>query len=198
MTDVSKNRSSSYIITSTWLPIFQPGVGDGGSAPRNIIGTLNRWVPIDFINNNQVDCALAEVTAPWNNFATRNVFGIGTPNNIGAGGVGQDIRKSGRTTQLTFGTILSNNATLNVNLGGRTARFVNQLQYTRMTAGGDSGSFIFDRNSLTVVGLHFAGGGSYSYGNKIDIVLQSLSQSFTTFSFSGKKTSFDEVKISLF
>ena len=178
--------------------IFQPGVRDGGSVPGNIIGTLNRWVPIDFNNDNQVDCALAQVTAPWANFVTRNVFQIGTPNNIGVGQVGQEIRKSGRTTQLTFGSIISNNATINVNLGGRTARFVNQLQYTRMTAGGDSGSFIFDRNSLTVVGLHFAGGGSYSYGNKIDIVLQSLSRAFTTFSFSGEKTSFDKVNISLF
>lgn len=174
--------------------IWQPGQADGGTA-ADIIATLTRWVPIDFSGaDNEVDCALAQVTAPWNNNVSRNVQGIGVPMDIDEASVGQNVRKSGRTTQHTTGSILSDNATLTLNNG---ARFVNQLQYSRMTAAGDSGAIIFDNSSLTVVGLHFAGSSSASYGNKISRVLHFLSDSFSVYSISGVETRFDSVTIEI-
>jgi hypothetical protein len=176
--------------------IWQPGQADGGG-PADIIATLQRWIPINFDGKtpNEVDCALAQASAPWNNSVAQNIQGIGTPTDIGEAKVDQAIRKSGRTTQLTTGKILSDNATF-IRADG--ALFVNQLQYSRMTQGGDSGSFIFDNNSTTVLGLHFAGSNSASYGNKISRVLVLISKAFSAFSFDGKETKFDEIKVKLF
>jgi hypothetical protein len=156
-------------------PIYQPATGDGGG-PGHTIGYLEQWVPIDFSGgNNEVDCAIAKVKDPPNRNVTRRVQGIGMPSAVAEAKVPQAVRKSGRTTQLTTGSILSDNATIRVRYGpGLQAVFVNQLQYTRMTQPGDSGSLIWDQKSRTVVGLHFAGSSSTSYGNKIKRVLALL------------------------
>jgi hypothetical protein len=157
-------------------PIYQPGPADGGTA-TDTIGELEQWVPIDFsgTKNNEVDCAIAKTLGRKRRNVARHVQGIGTPSAEADATVGQAVRKSGRTTQLTRGIILSDNATIRVRYGrGQLAVFVNQLQYTHMTLGGDSGSLIWDQNSLTVVGLHFAGSGTSSYGNKIKRVLTRL------------------------
>jgi len=158
-------------------PVYQPGPSDGGGA-TDTIGQLESWVPIDFsgARNNEVDCAIARcLRRRGRNNVTRQVVGIGTPNAEADATVGQAVRKSGRTTQLTLGTILSDNATIRVRYGpGQLAVFVNQLQYTHMTLAGDSGSLIWDQKSLTVVGLHFAGSKAASYGNKIWRVLTLL------------------------
>ncbi|WP_406694213.1 hypothetical protein V5E97_24405 [Singulisphaera sp. Ch08] len=177
--------------------VLQPGVADGGTVQNDVIATLTRWVPIDFATgaNNEVDCAIAEAVNPGD--ITRNVQGIGIPGALADATPQQAIRKSGRSTQLTTGTIVSDNATTRTTLGGQTAVFVNQLQYTQMTNGGDSGSLIWDQNSLTVVGLHYAGDTSNSYGNKILRVLALLSRAFTIYDVKGKATHFDEADICL-
>ncbi len=155
--------------------IYQPGSADGGG-PGDRIGILEHWVPIDFSGgHNEVDCAMAKTLGRWDRNSIRLVEGIGTPHAETDATVGQSVRKSGRTTQLTLGTILSDNASIRVRYGpGQLAAFINQLQYTHMTLGGDSGSLIWDQKSLTVVGLHFAGSKAASYGNKIKRVLSLL------------------------
>lgn len=155
--------------------IYQPGLADGGGSGDRI-ATLEHWVAIDFSGaHNEVDSAIAKTHGRWNRNSTRLVQGIGTPNAETDATVGQAVRKSGRTIQLTLGTILSDNATIRVRYGpGQLAAFVNQLQYTHMTLGGDSGSLIWDQKSLAVVGLHFAGSKAASYGNKIKRVLTLL------------------------
>lgn len=182
--------------------IWQPGQLDGGQGgtpqlPTDTIAILDRWVAINFDGRtpNEVDCALARATDPWNDVVSRNVQGIGSPTDIGEAQEGQAIRKSGRTTQLTTGSILSDNATIRLD---NNALFENQLEYSRMTEPGDSGSLIFDHNSLTVVGIHFAGSDSASYGNKISRVLQLLGRAFSVYSINGKETKFDKVNIELF
>jgi hypothetical protein len=161
-------------------PIYQPGVTDGGRR-RDTIGHLHNFIRLDFSGgNNEVDCAIAKACDPWNPHVMRNVWGIGIPNAIATASVGQAVRKSGRTTQITYGTILSDNATTRLSYGpGLTAVFVNQLQYTHMTQAGDSGSLVWDRDSLTVVGLHFAASGAGCYGNKIQRVLSLLNVNLT-------------------
>jgi len=144
--------------------IYQPGVYDGGTS-ADTIGHLDRWVPVNVSGgNNEVDCAFAKALDLWDQNVTRHVEGIGTPAAEADATVGQAVRKSGRTTEVTTGTIVSDNATVRLSYGGGQAVFINQLQYTRMTQGGDSGSLVWDQNSLTVVGLHFAGSSSASYG----------------------------------
>jgi hypothetical protein len=178
-------------------PILQPGPADGGGPT---IATLDRWVPIDFRAGaiNEVDAAYALANSPWQNNVDRNVFSIGTPNKIAAATVGQAVRKSGRTTQFTTGIVISTNATIAVNYGpGQMARFDGQIELSNMSAGGDSGSLLFDGSSLTVVGLIFAGNGINSYANPINRVLTLLSQALTFYKLDGSKTSFDSVDVQL-
>jgi hypothetical protein len=178
--------------------ILQPAVIDGDVSSQNAIATLERWVPITFDGEtlNEVDCALARVLEPWEDFVTRNVYEIGIPATIGNAKVNQAVRKSGRTTGLTNGTVLSENATILVS----GALFQNQLEMTSMAAPGDSGSLLFDQNSLTALGLIFAADadGSRCNANKVDIVLDRISQRATVFNFDGTRTEFDEIKVELF
>jgi hypothetical protein len=177
--------------------IYQPAVHDGG-ASVDTIGHLDRWVPVNVTGaNNEVDCAFALALDPWNQNATRHVEGIGTPAAVADATVGQAVRKSGRTTEVTTGTIVSDNATVRLSYGGGQAVSVNQLQYTRMTQGGDSGSLVWDQGSLTVVGLHFAGSSSVSYGNKINRVLDLISQARTVYDSQGAATLFHKIDTSL-
>jgi hypothetical protein len=178
-------------------PIVQPGPIDGGTAPADNIAQLARFVPIDLTGgNNEVDCAIAQADNPGN--ILRNVQSIGTPAALANATVSQGVRKSGRTTQLTTGTILSDNATTRVTYNtGQASVFVNQLKYTKMCAAGDSGSLIWDQNSLTVVGLHMSGDSSNDYGNKILRVLELLSQPFTVYDRHGNPTHFPNADISL-
>lgn len=178
--------------------IFQPGQLDGGNN-NDAIATLERWVPIIFGNDvpNEVDCAVARVLAPWEDFVERNVTSIGIPAGIGDARVGQEVRKSGRTTGLTNGTVLSTNASIRVVSG--TALFTNQLELTPMSAGGDSGSLIFDRNSLTVLGLLFGMSNSTgnTYANKIATVIDHIKRPAILFNLDGSKTTFDQIEIEL-
>jgi hypothetical protein len=153
--------------------ICQPAPGDGGTK-ADVIGHLEAWVPLRFDADNDVDCAVARALDPCDQSVTRHVYGIGIPSEVAVAMPRQIIRKSGKATGVTCGQILSDNATVVVSYGGGLeARFVGQLQYTRMAAGGDSGSLLWDADSLTVVGLHVASG-SQCYGNHIDKVLAAL------------------------
>lgn len=116
-------------------PIYQPSLYDG-STTADTIGHLERWVPVNVSGgHNEVDCALAKALIPWGVNVARHVEGIGTPAAIASATVSQAVRKSGRTTEVTTGTIVSDNATVQLRYGGGQAIFVNQLQYTRMTQG---------------------------------------------------------------
>src|SRR5262249_401537 len=88
--------------------------------------------------------------------------------------------------------IKSDNATFRSN-----GIFVNQLQYTMMASSGDSGSLIWDQNSLTVVGLHKSHDNTYCYGNKILRVIELLTRAFTSYDIKGSPTHFQRVEISL-
>jgi hypothetical protein len=178
-------------------PIYQPGVYDGGG-PADTIGLLHRWVPVDVSGgNNEVDCAFARVLEPPDQNATRHVEGIGMPGAVADARVGQPVRKAGRTTEVTTGTIVSDNATLRLVYAGGQAIFVNQLQYSYMAREGDSGALVWDQSSLTVVGLHFAGSNIASYGNKIRRVLELLGQARTVFDAQGRPTAFPTIDVSL-
>ena len=94
--------------------------------------------------------------------------------------VGMNVGKTGRTTQLTHGIITDCNATIRVNYGGgRVALFSDQITIRGIgggfSAGGDSGSLIWTWDARrNPVGLLFAGGGDFTFANKIPRVLAAL------------------------
>lgn len=97
---------------------------------------------------------------------------------------GMRFGKSGRTTQPTRGTITAVGAAINVNHGGRNARFVDQIAIRAASGdsgrGGDPGSLIWTWDTRRApVGLLFTGGGT-TFANRITRVLAALDiQPFT-------------------
>nr|BFE87061.1 hypothetical protein GCM10020093_096620 [Planobispora longispora] len=156
--------------------IVQPGRFDGGVDPQDRIATLTRFVPIDLTpavpiqrHNNLVDCAIGECRFED---ATREVYFNGAPRgwrrkaNVS---VGDYVRKTGRTTNLTQGRIIAVDATIDVNFGFGVGRFRDQIVTTGMSAGGDSGSLVTTLDNVAV-GLLFAGSTQVTIMNHIEHV----------------------------
>lgn len=121
---------------------------------------------------NEVDCALAKPVNP--DIFPGAILGIGIVSGTKQAVLGMKVRKSGRTTGYTEGTINLLNATVNVAYGSRTARFTGQIITSPMSQGGDSGSLIVDGTENKAVGLLFAGSNLSTIFNPIDRVLDAL------------------------
>lgn len=160
-------------------PILQPGPIDGGTNPADRIATLSRFIPIQLTptvplaaQNNIVDCAIAQGEffdldreVYWNG----QVRGWRLRSQVLAM-VGQTVKKTGRTTNLTTGRITAVNATVDVNFGGgRVGRMKDQIVTTNMSAGGDSGSLVMTLDNVAV-GLLFAGSPTSMIANQIQNV----------------------------
>jgi hypothetical protein len=102
------------------------------------------------------------------------VLEIGRPFGILPVTLGMGIRKSGRTTGLTSGQVTVIEATVDVDYGGKTARFDGQILSGPMSQGGDSGSLLVASTSLRAVGLLFAGSAQTTIYNPIAAVLDAL------------------------
>jgi len=122
---------------------------------------------------NQVDAALAR---PDNSADILDeIYEIGPVSGVAPAVLGMAVRKSGRTTALTSGTINVVDATVNVSYGsGKVATFENQLVAGPMSQGGDSGSLVVDGNSQRTVGLLFAGSDQSTIFSPIQAVLDCL------------------------
>jgi len=155
-------------------PIVQPANGDGNS---QTIAKLYKFVALrEFPFANKVDCALAEpIDESW---VTPDILGIGRVQGTAPAQIGIDVQKSGRSTGVTTGTIKAVNVTLMVSFGLlRKLRFENQILTTNMSAPGDSGSLVLDRQNRAV-GLLFAGSDSVTVVNPIEPVLDALNVRF--------------------
>jgi hypothetical protein len=143
-------------------PILQPGPYDGGVYPSDQIATLERFEPIALSlfdsppGYNLVDAAVARPAHSRD--VTASIIGIVMPRGVDQALVGDDVIKVGRTTQVTAGRVLATNATVIVGYGADGfGQFRHQILTTAMAAGGDSGSLLMNRTSLSAVGLLFAG-----------------------------------------
>ena len=163
--------------------VIQPGSYDLGSSPADDIGTLDDFEPIDFNGSceNVMDAAIAlSSTADLGN-ATPGA-GYGTPkSSTVAAALNMKVKKFGRTTGQTKGTVFAFNATVNVSYGpGQVACFTKQIIISPGTfsAGGDSGSLVVGdgkgrarSDDGKAVGLLFAGSASYTIISPIDKIL---------------------------
>lgn len=154
-------------------PILQPGPFDGGDPIRDRVAYLSRYITIKFRTPtttpiNYVDAAVAEGDLQDLN---REVYWGGHIKDLyTAPKVNDIVQKTGRTTGFTTGKVTNINATVDVNYGsGHVARFRNQIITTRMSAPGDSGSIIMNRDEHAV-GLLFAGSNTRTIANNILLV----------------------------
>ncbi len=189
--------------------ILQPGLIDTGcnlpiapnGVPTNAVGQLLTWTPIVEYNPsnpvaNVVDCAMGGAGAGLVRTDGAILdFGYTYQNPVTAY-VGLLVRKSGRTTDVTYGTVTAIGVTILVGYtrecGGASyaALFTNQIQiqgsaFTPVFSNfGDSGSLVLTQQATPTpgsifqsswpVGLLFAGGNGFTFANPIANVLSSL------------------------
>ena len=151
------------------------GIAGIGNVLAGLVGSKHRLNAIQVNSQavNRVDAALAR---PDNTSQVLdNILEIGTVSGTTTANLGMAVRKSGRTTALTTGTILVIDATLSVSYGsGRIAIFEGQLVAGPMSQGGDSGSLVVAADSRQAVGLLFAGSEQITIFNPIQAVLDAL------------------------
>lgn len=169
--------------------IIQPGRADGGVNTADRIAILERFVRINFAAGatNFVDCAtgwcwptrVRRDHVYHRGGTTARFFRIG--NNVIQPSVNMVVGKTGRTTDLTQGTIRATGVSVNVNFGAAgVAHFRDQFTVrstnaNTFSAGGDSGSFVWQwRRGLPPVGLLFAGGGGTTFCNRLSRVVSAL------------------------
>lgn len=155
--------------------IIQPARPDGGTAD-DVIGQLAKTVPLT-AGVPDVDCALAKLTVEH----AASVGAIGVVTTAVAPRTGMKVRKIGRTSGLTEGTILSLGVTFGVSY--RTPNGVRPVvltdQFLTDPAGGlfadegDSGSMIVDERGYAV-GLVVAGSPLAASGCEMERVLAQL------------------------
>ena len=163
---------------------LSPGCGTATEIDDAVIGNLADFVQVQFDgSDNTVDAAIASTTTALVGNATPG-DGYGTPKSTTKlAMVNQKVKKYGRTTGQTKGTVIAINATLDIGYDAGIARFVGQIIISpgAFSAGGDSGSLIVDdskgRNkddARKPVGLLFAGSQFTTIANPIDAVLDSF------------------------
>ena len=162
--------------------IVQPGRPDGGNCPTDVVAQLSRATL-----GGKVDGAVARII-DQSHFC--GIEEIGRVKGKNTASLGMKVRKRGRTTELTYGTVDAISLTVSVpyddadcNVSGvGTITFTDQIgiavdtsQNPQFGIGGDSGSVVVDDDEQ-VIGLYFAGtpDGTYGVANPIDAVLEAL------------------------
>ncbi len=156
--------------------IVQPSRIDGGVCPGSQVAILKRGMV-----GGQVDCAVAEISTRETDW---QIADIGAVSGTNKASLGQTVRKRGRTTGLTYGTVDAEELSVNLDFG----HGIGQLQLTNQIGikpdaarnakfgdNGDSGSVVVN-DAGEVVGLYFAGDPRDPYGlaNPIAAVLAAL------------------------
>jgi hypothetical protein len=165
--------------------ILQPGKYDNGTDPADLVASFTRCFQIDFQQPNLIDCAIAAVGGGVG-IDSSSLDSLGALAGLRATPLvgGERVRKVGRTTGVTSGTVLSTDINnVEVDYGAQSATFDAQIEIQGdnglFSDGGDSGSLVIDENNYAV-GLLCSGsdqpisGGQLSYANPIGIVLNAL------------------------
>lgn len=153
-------------------PIYQRAPADGGTEADKI-AELKAFKPIKFGGAyNYVDCAIA---LPLDqSYVSREILEIGVPTGYAEAGLGDRLKKSGRTTGLSESTVQQVRAVVQVAYpNGQMAYFQDQILTGNMSAGGDSGSVVLDMQGR-LVGLLFAGSPQITVVSRFQHVVDAL------------------------
>lgn len=143
-------------------------------------GTLAQFVNISFSGNNTIDCAIALMSTS-NPTSVVQSGGYTASSTVVSPSVGLAVKKSGRTSGLTTGTIQAINVTIQVGYSSGVATFTGQIMTpATFIRSGDSGSLMVTQSGNNPVGLCFAGGSGGSFANPIGPVLQAFGATIAT------------------
>lgn len=162
--------------------IIQPGLFDGGDPSKDVIATLDKFIPIKFKSLfkrpiNFVDCAIGKAVDPSILSPTIHYVGLvkGTKNAV----LGSHAKKVGRSSDLTYGTIIAISGTFKLNFKEGTAIFGDQIITNYMSQNGDSGAPLIDVNDY-IIGMLMSGNETISVYNPINKVFESLNVKLPT------------------
>lgn len=135
---------------------FANGVANAANWMAQAVGSSVRLRPYRDAQqaDNLVDAAIARPLS--DNLIVDEILEIGEPTGSAEVSLGESVKKSGRTTGLTEGTVAVIDATVQVQYSGAIATFEEQIITTNMSEPGDSGSVLVNQ-SHEAVGLLFAG-----------------------------------------
>ncbi len=156
--------------------ILQPGAADASSSNTPArIATLTDFEPLRLGSSvNRIDAAIAALDDI--NAAVPDIMTVGPPRNPPVSAfVGQAVLKHGRTSGLTFGSVVDTSFDGIVRYDGSVAYFEDQIVVAcdsgPFSERGDSGALILDSPDVHPVGLLFAGDDSQTIANPIQSVL---------------------------
>ncbi|KEH98757.1 trypsin-like serine protease [Clostridium botulinum] len=152
-------------------PILQPSIFDGGKSPKDIVGSLSEFVPIKAGGENYVDCAMARILNNKN--VSPSIALVGNPRGVVKAKLHEDVKKVGKTTELTTGKVTIVNATAKIQIQGKETVFKDQIGTTRMSDAGDSGSVLLNQHNY-VLGLAVFDGEGITVYNSFQRVLNSM------------------------
>jgi len=169
------------------LTRFVPIYAEVGSSECRIANKfeqwLNKWINIfkphyhvrvlrETEKINQVDCAVA---TPINDDAiSREIIDVGAVEGIKSATVGTLVKKSGRSSGLTFSVVLATDVTCKIALSSSEyAIFSDQVVAGPMSMPGDSGSLVLTEDNYAV-GLLFAGSEQATMFCRMDKVMKAL------------------------
>lgn len=169
------------------VTILQPGPGDGGRTPRDMVGELAFGVPFSNTGTNLCDVALATLARGISGQPCYPRPVVGVLNGLPP--VNTRVWKVGRTTGFTWGIVTATSMDeIPINYGnGVTRVFDDQIEIDGLegpfSQGGDSGSLIVTENGEAVA-LLFSGsdyggrrGGGRTFGTPLNVVLGILKAS---------------------
>jgi endonuclease G, mitochondrial len=153
--------SNWHVLAAQWhaqpgWPIYQPGRGDGGSQQDTVARLSHHAMSCG------LDAAVAELTGSRE--LENDEFGLEPVRGVAWAQSGMEVIKSGRRTGITYGRVTGVEGTARLNYRGvyRLIRNVMTIEPRTaggvVSAGGDSGSFWLEEETMQAVGLHFAGG----------------------------------------
>jgi hypothetical protein len=160
----------------------QPARNDGGACPGSAVGGIVRATL-----GGTVDCAVADITASRGNAC--EIIDVGAINGTGTASIGLAVRKRGRTTALTYGTVDSIDLTVSIDYGdglgtqtlhGQIGIKPDPAHSAKFSDHGDSGAVVVNASNQ-VIGLNFAGDPTgHAIANPIADVLTALNISMCT------------------
>jgi hypothetical protein len=174
---LDKGDTQRFGILSNWH-VMADGAEQIGHAQHQpdtskpAMATLAEWSAVTCCQTMYVDAAIADAKMDGFHTIDDQIIGIGRLNPARLTATeGLAVTKSGRTTSITNGRVVSVGAAVKVGYDGFTATFADQIVIEGIngdfSAGGDSGSLVVDTEQHRPVGLLFAGGGGQTIANPI-------------------------------
>lgn len=162
--------------------IYQPGPTDGGTSSDQA-ATLEGYIQLE--DGALVDYAWGSMDVEFENKLADYATPTGSPRRVQVGDV---LKKSGRTTGVTEGTVKQVSVTVTVNYGSTSYTLKDQIFADDMSDGGDSGSAALFKSDEAPAGVIFAGNDNTSVLNQAVNVESETGLQIVTENMSGTPT----------